>query len=94
LALLTKAAGMDGVVASPHEVADIREACGRRFVIVTPGIRPASANRNDQQRVMTPADAVRAGVDYIVVGRPIVEAKDPRAAARDIVIEMEHGVRG
>jgi|KBSSwiStaDraftv2_1062776.scaffolds.fasta_scaffold397853_1 orotidine-5'-phosphate decarboxylase len=93
LALLTKEAGMDGVVASPHEVADIREACGRRFVIVTPGIRPASANRNDQQRVMTPADAVRAGVDYIVVGRPIVEAKDPRAAARDIVIEMEHGAR-
>ena len=54
LALLTKEAGMDGVVASPHEVADIREACGRRFVIVTPGIRPADGNRNDQQRVMTP----------------------------------------
>ncbi|HVR16016.1 MAG TPA: orotidine-5'-phosphate decarboxylase, partial [Candidatus Limnocylindrales bacterium] len=55
LALLTKEAGMDGVVASPHEVADIRAACGRRFVIVTPGIRPAEANRNDQQRVMTPS---------------------------------------
>ena len=81
---------MDGVVASPHEVADIREACGRRFVIVTPGIRPADANRNDQQRVMTPQEAVRAGVDYIVVGRPIIEAKDPVAAARAIVADMEH----
>ncbi len=90
LALLTKEAGMDGVVASPHEVADIREACGRRFVIVTPGIRPSDGNRNDQQRVMTPHNAVRGGVDYIVVGRPIVEAKDPVAAARSIVAEMEH----
>jgi len=89
LALLTKEAGMDGVVASPQEVSDIREACGRRFVIVTPGIRPADGARNDQQRVMTPTDAVRAGVDYIVVGRPIVEAQDPLAAARAIVAEME-----
>ena len=93
LALLTKEAGMDGVVASPHEVADIREACGRRFVIVTPGIRPFDSNRNDQQRIMTPVDAVRAGVDYIVVGRPILEAKDPVAAAHEIVAEMEHGER-
>ncbi|MBM4296503.1 MAG: orotidine-5'-phosphate decarboxylase [Deltaproteobacteria bacterium] len=89
LALLTREAGMDGVVASPHEVADIREACGRRFVIVTPGVRPADASRNDQQRVMTPAEAVRAGVDYIVVGRPITGAKDPVAAARAIVADME-----
>jgi len=89
LALLTKEAGMDGVVASPHEVADIREACGRRFVIVTPGIRPSDVNRNDQQRVMTPQDAVRGGVDYIVVGRPIIEAKDPVAAARAIVADMQ-----
>jgi len=91
LALLTKEAGMDGVVASPHEVADIRAACGRRFIIVTPGIRPAQGNRDDQQRVTTPADAVRAGVDYIVVGRPIIEATDPAAAARAIVTDMEHG---
>ena len=91
LALLTKEAGMDGVVASPHEVADIRAACGRRFVIVTPGIRPAEANRNDQQRVMTPSQAIRAGVDYIVVGRPILEAKDPVGAARAIVADMEAG---
>ena len=89
LALLTKEAGMDGVVASPHEVADIRSACGRRFVIVTPGIRPRDAGRNDQQRVMTPADAIQASVDYIVVGRPILAAKDPVAAARKIIAEMQ-----
>jgi orotidine-5'-phosphate decarboxylase len=93
LALLTKEAGMDGVVASPHEVADIRNACGRRFVIVTPGIRPAEASRNDQRRVMTPAGAIRAGVDYIVLGRPILEASDPVAAARAIVADMESGER-
>ena len=93
LALLTKEAGMDGVVASPHEVTDIRQACGQRFVIVTPGIRPADTQRNDQQRVMTPADAVRAGVDYIVVGRPILEAKNPIMAAREIVAEMHEGVK-
>jgi orotidine-5'-phosphate decarboxylase len=93
LALLTQEAGMDGVVASPQEVADIRAACGRGFIIVTPGIRPADGGRNDQQRIMTPADAVRAGVDYIVVGRPIVEAENPLSAARSIVAEMERGGR-
>ncbi len=93
LAALTQEAGMDGVVASPQEVTDIRAACGRRFIIVTPGIRPAEAQRNDQQRVMTPQDAVRAGVDYIVVGRPIIEAKDPVAAARAIVADMEQAAK-
>lgn len=93
LALLTKEAAMDGVVASSHEVADIRAACGPSFVIVTPGIRPAESNRNDQQRVMTPADAVRAGVDYIVVGRPILEAPNPVDAARAIVADMEQAGR-
>ena len=93
LALLTKEAGMDGVVASPQEVTAIREACGPRFVIVTPGIRPVTADHNDQQRVMTPQAAVHAGVDYIVVGRPIVEAKDPVAAARAIVADMGPGGR-
>jgi orotidine-5'-phosphate decarboxylase len=91
LALLTKEAGMDGVVASPHEVTDIRSTCGRRFIIVTPGIRPLAGSRNDQQRVMTPAEAIAAGVDYIVVGRPIIEAKDPVAAAREIVAAMASG---
>lgn len=93
LALLTQEAGMDGVVASPQEVADIRAACGRGFIIVTPGIRPADSGRNDQQRIMTPADAVRAGVDYIVVGRPIVEAENPLSAARSIIAEMERSGR-
>ncbi len=93
LALLTKEAGMDGVVASPHEVADIRQTCGQRFVIVTPGIRPADSQHNDQHRVMTPGHAVRAGVDYIVVGRPILEAQNPIMAARGIVAEMEDALK-
>lgn len=91
LALLTQEAGMDGVVASPREVADIRSACGRRFIIVTPGIRPARGKPHDQRRMMTPRDAVREGVDFIVVGRPILEANDPVAAAREIVADMKAG---
>ena len=91
LALLTKEAGMDGVVASPQEVAAIRGACGRRFIIVSPGVRPEKGKRNDQRRVMTPEEAIRAGVDYIVVGRPIMEAKNPLTAVREIISEMERG---
>jgi orotidine-5'-phosphate decarboxylase len=91
LALLTQEAGMDGVVASPHEVAGIRAACGRRFIIVSPGIRSQGGRRNDQRRVMTPEEAIRAGVDYIVVGRPIAEAKNPINAVEEIVSEMERG---
>lgn len=91
LALLTKEAGMDGVVASPQEVAAIRGACGRRFIIVSPGVRPEKGKLNDQRRVMTPEEAIRAGVDYIVVGRPIMEAKNPLTAAREIISEMERG---
>jgi orotidine-5'-phosphate decarboxylase len=88
LALLSKEAGMDGVVASPQEVADIRAACGRRFVIVSPGIRPYKGKLDDQKRVMTPREAIRAGADYIVAGRYILEAKDAVAAVREIVAEM------
>lgn len=91
LALLTRQAGMDGVVASPQEVAPIRVACGSRFIIVSPGVRPQRAKRNDQRRVMTPEEAIRAGADYIVVGRPIMEAKDPMSAAQEIITEMERG---
>ena len=91
LALLTRQAGMDGVVASPQEVAPIRAACGRRFIIVSPGVRPQRAKRNDQRRVMTPEETIRAGADYIVVGRPIMEAKDPMSAAQEIITEMERG---
>jgi orotidine-5'-phosphate decarboxylase len=90
LATLAQAAGMDGVVASPQETAGIRRACGDTFRIVTPGIRGASARAaaDDQTRTMGPADAVRQGASYIVVGRPIIAAADPRAAADAIVEEL------
>jgi orotidine-5'-phosphate decarboxylase len=90
LAAMAKAAGLDGVVASPQETAAIRRACGADFAIVTPGIRggSAGADANDQARMMGPADAVRAGASYIVVGRPIIAAADPRAAAAGIADEL------
>jgi orotidine-5'-phosphate decarboxylase len=90
LARMTKAAGLAGVVASPRETPAIRAACGDGFAIVTPGIRGASAGseRNDQSRTMGPAEAVKAGASYIVVGRPIFGAPDPCAAAEGIVEEL------
>ena len=90
LARLAHDAGMQGVVASPHETAAIRQACGPDFAIVTPGIRGASAGqeKNDQARTMGPAEAVKAGATYIVVGRPIIAAPEPRAAAEAIVAEL------
>lgn len=89
LAKLAQDSGLRGVVASPLEIAPIRDACGAGFVILTPGIRPAGAEAGDQQRTMTPGEAVRAGADYIVVGRPITQAADPRSAALRIVDEMK-----
>ncbi|MGH9686543.1 MAG: orotidine-5'-phosphate decarboxylase [Candidatus Acidiferrales bacterium] len=88
LARLAKKAGLDGVVASAHEVTAIRRACGPRFLIVVPGIRPATAAANDQARVATPAEAIRAGASYLVVGRPITGAPDPAAAAQSIANEI------
>jgi len=89
LATLTREAGLDGVVASPQETAAIRQACGTDFVIVTPGIRggAATSGKDDQQRTLDPASAIAAGSSYLVVGRPITAATDPRAAADAIVSE-------
>jgi orotidine-5'-phosphate decarboxylase len=89
LARLAQRCGLGGVVASPLEIAAIRDACGAELAIVTPGIRPAGEDRGDQQRTMTPLEAVRAGADYIVVGRPITGAKNPRHAAMKIVEDMK-----
>lgn len=84
LAQLTKANGLDGVVCSAHEIAPLRAALGKDFMLVVPGIRPAGADLNDQSRVMTPAEAYQAGADILVIGRPITGAPDPAKAARDI----------
>ena len=92
LARLAKTCGVDGVVASVQESKAIRKACGREFLIVTPGVRPAEKSagkkKDDQARTATPAQAIKAGADYIVVGRPIIAAEDPRAAAQAIVEEI------
>jgi orotidine-5'-phosphate decarboxylase len=91
LAKLAKGAGVDGVVASVQEARAIRKACGRDFLIVTPGVRPKDKQQtqgDDQVRTATPTEAIRAGADFIVVGRPIFAAPDPRAAAQAIVDEI------
>lgn len=93
LARLAKEAGLDGVVASAHEAQAIRKACGPRFLIVVPGIRPASASVGDQARVATPADAIRSGANYLVVGRPITGAADPAASAQAIAREIARARR-
>lgn len=92
LAKLSQKCGVDGVVASVREAKAIRKACGRDFLIVTPGVRPVDKTggkkKDDQARTATPAQAIKAGADYIVVGRPIIAAEDPRAAAQAIVDEI------
>ena len=88
LAKLAKAAGLDGVVASPQEAAGIRAACGDDFLIVTPGVRPAGASLDDQSRIATPAQALKNGATHLVIGRPIRAAENPKAAAKAILEEM------
>lgn len=84
LAHLTQRAGLDGVVCSPQEVEILRNACGEEFKLVTPGIRPIGADFGDQRRVMTPTAAIRAGSDYLVIGRPITKADNPAEVLRSI----------
>ena len=89
LAKLAKAAGLDGVVASSWEIKEIRKACGRDFVILTPGIRPTGKSSDDQKRVMIPREAIKLGADFLVIGRPIRNAVNPVEAAKEILREME-----
>ena len=94
LARLTQLAGVDGIVASPKEITAIRKTCGPKLVIVTPGIRTVTAagsahSQDDQARIATPLAAIQSGADYLVVGRPVLYAPDPAAAADEIVREME-----
>jgi len=92
LAKLAQEAGVDGVVASVQEAKAIRKACGREFLIVTPGVRPRDSGvgekKDDQARTATPREAIKAGADFIVVGRPILTAADPKSAIREIVDEI------
>ncbi|MBI2677316.1 MAG: orotidine-5'-phosphate decarboxylase [Candidatus Koribacter versatilis] len=92
LASLARIGGCSGVVASPEEVAELRRILGSNLVIVTPGVRPAGAAKGDQKRVATPAEAIKAGANYLVVGRPITGAADMGKAARDIVGEIAGAV--
>ena len=87
LAKLAQECGMDGVVCSAREIAPIRAACGADFLLVVPGIRPAGSQVGDQKRVLTPAEAVKAGASSLVVGRPITQAAEPRQAAAAILEE-------
>ena len=92
-ALLAKAAGFDGVIASGQEAANIRVAVGPDFLIVTPGIRPAGAKTDDQARVTTPLQAIQSGATHLVVGRPITAVADPRAAAHSIIAEIASALK-
>jgi orotidine-5'-phosphate decarboxylase len=93
-AILAKEAGFDGVVASGLEAARLRERLGPDFLVVTPGIRPKGTAPQDQARAVTPEEAIKAGADYLVVGRPITQAADPRAAAEAIVAEIARALPG
>ncbi len=88
LARLARAAGLAGAVTSPLEVGAVRDACGAEFLLVCPGIRPAGVRGDDQRRIHTPRDAIAAGADMLVVGRPITRAPDPRAAAEEVIRQI------
>jgi orotidine-5'-phosphate decarboxylase len=88
MALLAKESGLAGAVCSPQEVEQLRQICGNEFVLVCPGVRPTWAEAGDQQRIMTPAQAMKAGASYLVIGRPITSAADPEAAFERICEEL------
>lgn len=91
LAELARSAGLDGVVASAFEIERIKRLCGDDFIVLTPGIRPEGAERFDQKRVFTPKEAIEKGADYIVVGRPIIDSKEPVKVAERIIEEIKEG---
>ncbi len=88
LAVLAKSAGLNGVVASPYEVKDIKEKCGQDFLVLTPGVRPEGYSAEDQVRVKTPKEALKDGADYIILGRPIIFAGDRKKAVESIIEEI------
>lgn len=92
MALLARDAGLDGAVCSPQEAKQLRQVCGREFLLVCPGVRPKLAAAGDQKRTLTPARAIAAGADYLVIGRPITAASDPQAAWEAICTELETGI--
>jgi len=93
LAQLARASGVDGVVSSAQEVESIKQSCGKKFICVTPGIRPANAKADDQHRIMTPSQAIHANSDYLVVGRPITQATNPLLASQAIHAEIEAALK-
>ncbi len=88
LALLAKESGLDGVVCSAHEIKALRKACGNNFTLMVPAIRPKGSNKGDQKRIMTPNEALNAGANHLVIGRPITNAPDPVKAAQDILDDL------
>lgn len=94
LARAAQSAGINGVVASPHEIKAIRKECGQDLLILTPGVRPAGSDKNDQSRIATPKKAIKDGADYIVVGRPITSSGDMKKAVKNILKEMKEGAVG
>lgn len=93
LAKLSRDAGCDGVVASPWEIESLKRECGQDFYVLTPGIRPKGAPGYDQKRMKTPGEAIEAGSDFVVIGRPITEAENPRQTALEVLREMEESVK-